>query len=421
MSSKEKIEKWLIAEWSSGRGVNSRSMVKVEHEISQVKMPATGDTVENMNPKELPNGRNVPAENKPATEQNTEEGEGEPSGQQNVDFSSSASSWVPSDVNVSTESDDVKEDSKKMKPPQTMKQYSNKKTVKKGPLPVHRPNAIIPNVLQPRQTNAVDKKPKCKYGNTINIKKSQKKSSLDSIRRTTPPNGFVKANHQTPVKQILKMNVTFAKLYHMIKNLKSRQPSFSDTLTTEQLDQTIFDKTNNDTVPMSEGEESDKSLCMDSDRSDDNVLITNKYDKENVFPARKTENNKEEEWIPIGSGKTLIHKDKYKNVNWRSYTIATRTLLLATFPRRVLATHSLTGKRSPAFKNKPAKMCLDPKIVSDVIIEITSRFKVKSNLVRSIITTKCADECKMYKMRMKQKGKQESNRENTPPVEKMAE
>lgn len=129
--------------------------------------------------------------------------------------------------------------------------------------------------------------------------------------------------------------------------------------------------------------------------------------------------------MPIGSGKTLIHKDKYKKVNWKSYTIATRTLLLATFPRRlvikfynsilfitettkiywfsyfcaveisllytflnyfyfsrILATHSLTGKRSPAFQNKPAKMCLDPKIVSDVIMEITSRFRVKENLVR---------------------------------------
>ena len=49
---------------------------------------------------------------------------------------------------------------------------------------------------------------------------------------------------------------------------------------------------------------------------------------------------------------------------------------------RTLATHSLTGKRSPAFQNKPAKMCLDPKKTTDVIIEITDRFRVKESLVR---------------------------------------
>lgn len=42
----------------------------------------------------------------------------------------------------------------------------------------------------------------------------------------------------------------------------------------------------------------------------------------------------------------------------------------------------MTGKRSPAFQNKPAKMCLDPKIITDVIMEITDRFDVKENLVR---------------------------------------
>lgn len=32
--------------------------------------------------------------------------------------------------------------------------------------------------------------------------------------------------------------------------------------------------------------------------------------------------------------------------------------------------------------NKPAKMLLNPKIVSDIVIEVADRFHVKDNLVR---------------------------------------
>ncbi|XP_022823300.1 protein insensitive-like [Spodoptera litura] len=119
----------------------------------------------------------------------------------------------------------------------------------------------------------------------------------------------------------------------------------------------------------------------------------------------------DKEWIGIGTGKTLVHKDKFKNVNWKSYSIATRTLLLAVFPRRILATHSLTGKKSPAFLHKPAKLCLDPQTVADVIYEIMDKFGVEESLVRATITTKCSDEAKMLKMRH---DKREDD-ENIPP------
>lgn len=49
---------------------------------------------------------------------------------------------------------------------------------------------------------------------------------------------------------------------------------------------------------------------------------------------------------------------------------------------RVLATHSLTGKQSPAFSNKPPKKCLDPKMVEDIIITVADRCVVPKNLVR---------------------------------------
>ncbi|CAH1639229.1 unnamed protein product [Spodoptera littoralis] len=135
-------------------------------------------------------------------------------------------------------------------------------------------------------------------------------------------------------------------------------------------------------------------------------------ENENINTTLEPTDKPDKEWIGIGTGKTLVHKDKFKNVKWKSYTIATRSLLLAVFSRRILATHSLTGKKSPAFLHKPAKMSLDPQAVSDVISEITDKFGVAESLVRATITTKCADEAKMLRMRH---GKCEDELENIPP------
>ncbi|XP_013148133.1 PREDICTED: uncharacterized protein LOC106110775 [Papilio polytes] len=357
--------------------------------------------------KHISNGRNGPGTDK-IVDQKIEEGG--PSGQQEVmDFSSSASSWEPSDE---ISSEDSEPENKKNKTLNATKQYSNKRANKKGPIPLHRPNAIIPNVLQPRQTNIVDKKKHCRYVDSANKREIVNKSLPDSTRKNTPPNDSIKNGHNN-VKDILEIKHGFRQLFQMIKDLKSQAGFVTMDINGTNKNTSVV---NNETMDISDGEESDRSQSAESNRSDDNVLISNKYARADVR-NNTTDNITEEEWMPIGSGKTLIHKDKYKKVNWKSYTIATRTLLLATFPRRILATHSLTGKRSPAFQNKPAKMCLDPKIVSDVIMEITSRFRVKENLVRSIITTKCADECKMFKLRMKHKHKQVQNQENTPPIQ----
>lgn len=104
--------------------------------------------------------------------------------------------------------------------------------------------------------------------------------------------------------------------------------------------------------------------------------------------------------VPIGSGRTLVSKTMYDKINWKSYTMATRKLLMAVFPRNILATHSLTGKSSPAFQNKPPKLCLDPRKVSDIVMTVTQICNVKENLVRSAITVKCADENKMQRFQI---------------------
>lgn len=49
----------------------------------------------------------------------------------------------------------------------------------------------------------------------------------------------------------------------------------------------------------------------------------------------------------IGTFKTEVPKHILRSINWKSHTGATRKLLMALFTRKVLATHSLTGKPSP--------------------------------------------------------------------------
>lgn len=49
----------------------------------------------------------------------------------------------------------------------------------------------------------------------------------------------------------------------------------------------------------------------------------------------------------IGTFKTEVPKHILRSINWKSHTGATRKLLMALFSRKILATHSLTGKPSP--------------------------------------------------------------------------
>lgn len=117
--------------------------------------------------------------------------------------------------------------------------------------------------------------------------------------------------------------------------------------------------------------------------------------------------------VPIGSGKTLVPLHVMNQINWTSHSNATRRLMMALFNRHTLATHTLTGKASPAFNganSKPQKRRLDPSIICDIIETVSKYCGVKESVVRSAITTKCADENKMLRAR---KVKEEvSNDEN---------
>ncbi|KOB73594.1 Uncharacterized protein OBRU01_10581 [Operophtera brumata] len=84
----------------------------------------------------------------------------------------------------------------------------------------------------------------------------------------------------------------------------------------------------------------------------------------------------------------------------------------------VNATHSLTGKQSPAHLNKPPKKILDPKLVDDIVKTVSVRCGVPKNLVRNSITVKCTDEAKLYRNRQRHRISQAGllNEENVPPL-----
>ncbi|XP_030240928.1 protein insensitive isoform X1 [Drosophila navojoa] len=140
------------------------------------------------------------------------------------------------------------------------------------------------------------------------------------------------------------------------------------------------------------------------------------------LPARKSNanlNTSAEEWKPefktlqqkadnvmvsIGPNNTCVPASVFENINWSVSSLATRKLLVAIFDRETLATHSMTGKPSPAFKDqqKPLKQMLDPLKIQDIIFAVTRKSNASEKEVRNAITTKCADENKMMKI---QKGK----------------
>ncbi|CAF4810698.1 unnamed protein product [Pieris macdunnoughi] len=374
MSSKSKIEKWLLADWSTSRSTGSKFSEEAK------SLPISTDRNESGN--EIDRKECQPKKST-ASYGHNDSGAGGSLPNEDQDYSPSTSSWEPSNGHSDDSDEEVDKENNLQ---QYLRQISIKRRNKKNMTPVHRPNAVV-KVLQEQKFNANQSR-KRKHNA---IQHHTKSFVTDSTKKTQPKNTM-----NIHLKNVLEIRETFQQLFGMINDLKVKTMG------------TIINETLNNSENVKEKSFDDilSPRSEESNRSDDNVLITNKYST--VGSVSSNEHNRDklqDEWVPIGSGKTLIHKDKYRKVNWKSYTIATRTLLLATFPRRILATHSLTGKRSPAFQNKPAKMCLDPKIVSDVLIEITSKFKVKENLVRSIITTKCADEAKMYKMRLEGKKK----------------
>uniref|UniRef100_T1GVD2 BEN domain-containing protein n=1 Tax=Megaselia scalaris TaxID=36166 RepID=T1GVD2_MEGSC len=109
--------------------------------------------------------------------------------------------------------------------------------------------------------------------------------------------------------------------------------------------------------------------------------------------------------VSIGPNNTKIPAKIYDSIKWESASIATRKLLTAVFDRPTLATHTMTGKQSPAFKDsgKPLKQMLDQDKIKDIIFAVTRKSGVSEKEVRNVITTKCADENKMLRTQQRKR------------------
>ncbi|XP_058451849.1 uncharacterized protein LOC131430707 [Malaya genurostris] len=133
-----------------------------------------------------------------------------------------------------------------------------------------------------------------------------------------------------------------------------------------------------------------------------NTLNQNKSIVNDVLKDWHDEDSDDSEMTPIGPNNTMVKKQVLRAINWTSYKAATRKLLMTLFSRSMLASHTLTGRPSPAFmgdRAKPLKDKLDQKIIADIIAIVTKSCNVSESMVRTAITTKCADENKMNRMK----------------------
>lgn len=105
--------------------------------------------------------------------------------------------------------------------------------------------------------------------------------------------------------------------------------------------------------------------------------------------------------VILGPNGTQVDMRSYSSIIWSSAASATRQLLGFVFTSDILATHTLTGKPSPAFygRERPAKMQLDPIKAADIIHCVRSQFNCTEREIRAAITTKCSDTSKKYKRR----------------------
>ena len=81
---------------------------------------------------------------------------------------------------------------------------------------------------------------------------------------------------------------------------------------------------------------------------------------------------------------TAIRSEQYALIRWGDGKKATKELAVAVFGRHTLATHSVTGRTSNAFREKDAKPQLDPAKIADIIGMINIIWKLKHFMRKNI-------------------------------------
>ncbi|XP_049307938.1 protein insensitive-like [Bactrocera dorsalis] len=130
----------------------------------------------------------------------------------------------------------------------------------------------------------------------------------------------------------------------------------------------------------------------------------------NNADASNIENNLEESpYVQIGPHGTRVSKVDLASINWTEASLATRKLLTFLFDRQTLATHTLSGKLSPAFRDRQLKAQLDPLKVADIKHYVKQKTNCSEREIRSAITNKCADTAKAIRRRRMSKVKLETS------------
>lgn len=178
---------------------------------------------------------------------------------------------------------------KKVKLDRSRRQYTNRRSSKKVIVPRHRANPVIPKMMQ--HANLLNRKRQHNGTPKAIAMQSMNKSSPDSTRKN-----LQKGNPQNvsiDVRELIKIKNSFKTLFKMLEDMK-RPVSMLDQTSNE----TVTEKINN-TSQFNQSMEEDKeemSEHEDFNRSDDNVLITNKYNNVKVTTAKKPV-SKDDEWV----------------------------------------------------------------------------------------------------------------------------
>lgn len=176
------------------------------------------------------------------------------------------------------------------------RQYSNRRTSRKVLTPIHRPTAVIPKCML-NNTKNENKKRKVTYRAEKNI--SANKSLPDSTKINTPKNvdpDKVPIN----IRELADIRNCFHQLFQMIDELK-RPFGFNveqNAMTSHPTSKTPSPIENAKETTMNIDEEQEfENNESDFDRSDDNVLITNKYDNNHRSTVKTSPQNEKSEWV----------------------------------------------------------------------------------------------------------------------------
>ncbi|XP_047525292.1 uncharacterized protein LOC125063117 isoform X2 [Pieris napi] len=149
-------------------------------------------------------------------------------------------------------------------------------------------------------------------------------------------------------------------------------------------------------------------LTISNSNTEINQPVTSLNDQTGQGSQERYSNMETNTEIPIGRGNVMIPAPLLDEIDWTSYSNATRMLLQAVFPRVLL-------NNSIAMADRSATKCFDPVIVNDIANMVSERCAVPKRVVRRYITTNCVDEIKLYRNRQIFKRLRQQNHEIDPP------